>query len=467
VLLAIVKHFECAQRRLSVDPYAGWATVVRKFRGECEGGASLAWERIDAILEDVPIPQRSEAVQDLIAEHLAASWRRGRGFLLEQYVERFRDRHACVASLDNVPRDLIEDEFLARFAYPHGDAPSFEEYRSRFPGRLDGLRRIERRLLRDGRYVKIGQCGQGAMGIVHEAFDRKLGRRVAIKEPREDVVRNPALLAQFLDEARITAELEHPVIVAVHECDEERGRPYYVMRLASGQSFCDRIRDYHSPSVTRSARETRLLWNRLIETFASICEAIAFAHGRGVLHRDLKPANCIVGDLGEIALLDWGMAARANGPSGTAAADPGDARGGESSGMVVGTPQYMPPEQADGRSDVRSDVFGLGAILYEILTGSSPHAWPPGFRPADWLQKVRDAQFPKPRSLKPEIPKAIEAVCMKAIARKPDDRYAGVLALAQDVRRYLAGEPIAEAGAGSPWSRWVPRRSTSPLPTRP
>ena len=461
----ITDAYLAAQSQLDVDPYAAWLVAVRQFRGDWKEETRPEVGQLRDYLDDVPQEQRSEALQDLIAEHLQFAWQAGQGTSLEPYFSEFGMDFVELASPAVVPAELVEDEFLARYVLPHGDTPTLDEYQRRFPTRPDVMKLLERRCLEEQRYVKLQLCGQGAMGHVFEAFDHHLGRLVAIKQPRDGLVDNADLLRHFAEEARVTAGLEHPSIVSVHEYYGGKGTPFYVMRLASGQALGERIRDYHQPSADRTPDERRLLWNQLLQSFETVCEAIAYAHACGTLHRDLKPGNIIVGEFGETAVLDWGMAKRM--PLGGACssdwAPTGDKEQDtcETTNMVVGTPQYMPPEQAGGISDARSDVFGLGAILYEILTACSPHAWPEGFRPADWLQLVRDAQFPRPRRLKPRLPRDLEAICLKALARNPDARYGNATDLAQDVRRHLAGEQVAaraEMAQTMGWQRCIPGR---------
>jgi serine/threonine protein kinase len=378
-------------------------------------------------LGEVPTEQRCEAFQDLIAEHLRSTWVAGQGSCLETYLAEFAPELGELATPAGVPATLVEDEFLARHLGPQGDAPPLEEYARRFAERPDVMRLLEARLLGAGRYVKLHRRGRGAMGEVWEAYDRHLRRPVAVKEPRAGAAGDSGFCRQFAAEAHLTAGLEHPAIVGVHEYHPGGGEepPFCVLRLVDGEPLSTLIRDYHHAPGDRRSAEQRLLWHRLLQAFVTACDALAYAHRHGVLHRDLKPGNVVVGEVGETVVLDWGLGAR-----------------GEGNGELVGTPEYMPPEQADGLADARSDVFGLGTVLYELLTGRAPHAWSDRTRPVDWPQCVRQAAFPRPRGLNPEAPRALEAICLKALARDPAERYQSAAVLAQDVRRYLAGEPV-------------------------
>jgi serine/threonine protein kinase len=304
-------------------------------------------------------------------------------------------------------------------------------------------------------------------------------RRVAIKEPRADLPDKSEAFRRFAEEARATAGLEHPGIVTMREHQPSDGSaPFYVMRLVNGETLGQRIRDFHLPPPDRTPSEQRQRWNHLLECFVMICDAMEHAHARGVLHRDLKPGNIVVepprsvsdlspsplngeraGVRGETVrslsssepvaavILDWGMATRQS--------SAGELRVQSDTREVVGTPDYMPPEQLDGIADVRSDVFSLGAILYEILTGRSPHGWTDGARPADWQRLVREAQFPPPRQSRPQTPPALESICLKALARNPESRYQSAAKLAADLRRHLAGDSVS-ACRQSAWARLLP-----------
>jgi hypothetical protein len=423
---------ESAEGRWEVDSYSGWLAAVRELRTDWKGGSRPGASDLRCYLQPVPPDQQAEACQDLVAEHLRLTWEGGRGKLIEEYLAELGTDFPELASSATTPADLIEDEFLARYLMPHGDTPLPDEYARRFPHRDDVLARLRLRQLDGGRYTRLRKCGIGGMAEVDEAYDHHLRRIVAIKQPRLPMAQVPEVLRRFADEARIAAALEHPGIVTVHEyhaaCRQKREGPFLVMRLVGRETLRDRIRDYYGLLSARSARERPLLARELLESLVSVCNALDYAHSHGVLHGDLKPDNIAVGQFGETVLLDWGQ--------------------------VAGTPQYMSPEQADGVVDVRTDVFGLGAILYEILTGRPPHAGREGCQQPGRPQPVEEARIPPPRRLNPRAPPALEAVCLTALSTKPGDRYQSVVDFAQQLRRYLAGEAVT--GFSEPaYVRWL------------
>jgi hypothetical protein len=428
MLLSVVgRYAQDAERDL--DRYAAWSAALRRLKDDWQNGTRPEPGALLKYLNNAAAEWRGAALQDLVAEHLRLSWLAGPGRRLDDYIPALRGESPGLEDLASLPASLIEDEFLARYTWPHGDTPEPREYDERF-ARADVHARLADRCLANGRYVRLHLRGQGGMGAVWEAHDHHLRRRVAIKLPRRA---DAELQRRLADEARVTAGLEHAAIVTVHEYHEADGMPFYVMRLVDGQPFGERIRNYHQPPPEHDPGEQRLLWSEILRSYLAVCEAVAYAHARGVLHRDLKPGNVVVGECGETVILDWGMATRIS------AAGPGTTREAVTH-LVVGTPPYMPPEQAEGMADPRSDVFGLGAILYEMLTNRPPHAWLEGARPADWLAQVRAARFPAPHCVRP-APRVLEAICLKALMRNPAERYQAAADLAADLRRYSAGEP--------------------------
>jgi serine/threonine protein kinase len=354
------------------------------------------------------------------------------------------DNAAGSAASAPPPADLVLDEFLARHQSPHGDRPSVAEYARRFPQRPDIARALRRRQLARGRFVLLHCCGVGAMGEVWEACDREAPDPVAIKMPRNDATDPAAVARHFADEARITATLDHRGIVTMRAVAPDDGAPFYVMRLVDGPMLGMRIREHHTPRADRNRTKIREQRRELLHSFRALCDAVAHAHARGVLHRDLTPANIIDEHPGRPVILDWGLARRMC-PNGTVQDEP------------AGTPEYMAPEQVDGRSDPRSDVFGLGAILYEILAGHPPHGWPDGACPGDWRETVRRAEFARPHSARGPAPCTLSAIALKALARDPSRRYQDAASLGADITRWLAGEPITTPRDAFPWWRTIMR----------
>ena len=297
-----------------------------------------------------------------------------------------------------------------------------------------------------GLFADITPHASGALGEVFRATDAELHRTVAVKCLQDRHAGDFRSRQRFLLEAEVTARLEHPGVVPVYQLFAGAGRLAYSMRFVEGQTFAEEIAAYHAGPADP------VLFRRLLQAFLQICQTVAYAHSRGVIHRDLKPANVMVGKFGETLVVDWGLAkvvgrpeeARVAGVGETlmipppAESGPGDTL----MGSAVGTPAYMSPEQAAGRWDVvaqASDIYGLGAVLFAVLTGKPPleHAnWP------EMQQKIQQGDFPRPRQVNPDVPRPSEAVCLKAMALRPQDRYPSATALAEDVEHWLAGEPV-------------------------
>jgi serine/threonine-protein kinase len=295
------------------------------------------------------------------------------------------------------------------------------------------------------RYTLSRLHATGGIGRVWLARDGNLGRDVALKELRPDRAGNPTVWARLLMEAQITGQLEHPGIVPIYEVGKrpEDDAPFYTMRFVRGRTLAEAASSYHRRSSRGEATGREL--RDLLTAFVGVCNAVAYAHSRGVLHRDLKPSNVVLGDYGEVIVLDWGLARLTGAPADEQASPLNVAVDNEQAtlqGQVLGTPAYMPPEQAEGRLDLldeRSDVYGLGAILYEVLTGQAPFA---GDDTQVVLRKVtHEAPLP-PRALAADTPWALQSICRKALAKKPAERYATASEFSQEVQRFLADEPV-------------------------
>jgi PAS domain S-box-containing protein len=309
------------------------------------------------------------------------------------------------------------------------------------------------------RYTLTRLHATGGIGRVWLAHDGNLGRDVALKELRPERAEHATLGARFLQEAQITGQLEHPGIIPVYELVRARdGRqPFYTMRFVRGRTLSEAARAYHQERLAGQADPLGL--PALLNAFVTVCNTVAYAHSRGVIHRDLKGQNVILGDFGEVVVLDWGLAKRVGWAEGEAAAASVvlDERSADSGytvqGQALGTPAYMAPEQAEGRLDQidrRTDVYGLGAILYEILTGAPPFS---GDSTQEVMRKVCEETPAPPRQLWPEAPAALEALCLRALAKRPEDRPSAAADLAREVQgwqefeRRKAEEALRESEA--------------------
>lgn len=311
------------------------------------------------------------------------------------------------------------------------------------------------------RYQLQALHAQGGIGQVWQARDGQLGRVVALKELRPENQDHAGLRRRFLMEAQITGQLNHPGIVPVHELvtPADGETPYYVMRFVEGRTLTHAARDYHEKRRQGRAAEVEL--RDLLGAFVSVCNTLAYAHARGVIHRDLKGANVLLGDFGEVLVVDWGTA-KVLGTKDERIKEPPVMLDTvveviKTGAAVLGTPAYMAPEQAEGHTeltDQRTDVFGLGAVLYEILTGGSPYA---GASKREVLDKAKEGKPVSPRRVASWVPRPLEAVCLKALAAQPEQRYATAAELADEVKRWLSGEPVR--AWAEPWGvrvgRWV------------
>jgi eukaryotic-like serine/threonine-protein kinase len=301
------------------------------------------------------------------------------------------------------------------------------------------------------RYRVLRLHARGALGAVFVALDSELHREVAIKEILDHHADNAASRSRFLLEAEVTGGLEHPGIVPVYGLGNHAGgRPYYAMRLIHGGSLQEAIDQFRADAALKGEPGRRSLeLRKLLRRFTDVCNAIDYAHNRGVIHRDIKPSNIVVGKYGETLVVDWGLAKpigqiEPDSPSGERPLvfSASGASTGTLPGSAMGTPAYMSPEQAAGDLDRLgpcSDVYSLGATLYCVLTGKPPFE---GSDLAAILGAVQKGAFSPPRKLDPSIDRGLEAVCLKAMALKPEGRYETARALADDLEHWLADEPV-------------------------
>jgi serine/threonine protein kinase/tetratricopeptide (TPR) repeat protein len=385
----------------------------------------------------------------------------------------------------------------------------------------------------EDRYKLLDNFAHGGLGNIWLAEDTSIHRQIAFKELLPKALKNRSVVERFMEEAQITGQLEHPCIVPIYDVGyQENGTPFYAMKLLKGGNMEKAIEEMHA--LARGSTERQLAFTRLLRQVISVCQALGYAHGKGVLHRDLKPLNVMLGEFGETLVLDWGLAKvidveghhevvtdsdgqldkvdpnasvdagtiietqtstsnvgvtktegaseiaatktsmTAMGGAQTKTTETGsflrrqvatDARSAGSHtmmGQIMGTPAYMPPEQAEGKIDqldARTDIYSLGGILYKLLTNHSPVG---RGRPQEVLKKVIAGEIKPPREIDPTIHPALEAICRKAMAQKQEDRYPKALDMAADLEAWLSDEPVS--AYPDPWQtrlrRWYKRHRT-------
>jgi serine/threonine protein kinase/Flp pilus assembly protein TadD len=440
--------------------------------------------------------------------------------LLGPLVERYLELHgrdplqslAALSGIESLVDELMavaDDRLAATLSYlgqrrVASDSGTSEQRHATPEAVRPGSDQETRRDL--GRFRILRPHARGGLGEVLVARDTELNREVALKQIQARFADDPLSRSRFLIEAEITGGLEHPGIVPVyglgHYAD---GRPFYAMRFVRGDSLKEAADAFHRrhasnvalnpapeephkippaddpnadvhPTAAASVRSSRPVahsefltveFRKLLGRFVDVCQAIEYAHSRGVLHRDLKPGNIMLGTYGETLVVDWGLAKPRSGDpaSGQNKAGsepplrPKSDSGSEPTelGSVIGTPAYMPPEQAAGRVDElgpASDVYSLGATLYYLLTGRPPFAKLPY---EELLQAVQHGRFPRPLEVQPAIPRPLAAICVKALQLRPSDRYESAQALADEIERFLADEPV-RAWSEPAWTRvrrWI------------
>jgi WD40 repeat protein/serine/threonine protein kinase len=415
------------------------------------GDFHRTWEpgQLDRTLADLPVdlPYRLAAVTGLVAVDLEMQWQNGQHIRVEEYLEKYPE----LGTAENVSIELLLAEFLAQERYH--SAPDLNGFLARFPQQADELRRlialarsprmtgrvkpsgntsIHSQPVEDGpalpeqfdRYRIQKKLGQGGMGTVYLAYDTRLDRKVALKVPRFAPGSNHENLERFYREAKATATITHPNLCPLYDVGEVEGTPFLTMAYIEGWP------------LSKFIRPDKLLPQFGVATVVRIvAHAIEEAHKRGVIHRDLKPGNIMINKRGEPIVMDFGLARWVN-------ADKEDIRLTRS-GAILGAPVYMSPEQVYGDVDAMGpgcDVYSLGVILYELLTGRLPFEGPTTAVLAKTL-----IQPPKPPSAyRPDVDPRLEAICLKAMAKKISERYATMDEFAAALTEYIRAERQAQ-----------------------
>jgi serine/threonine protein kinase len=269
---------------------------------------------------------------------------------------------------------------------------------------------------RFGDYELMEELARGGMGVVYKARQVSLSRTVAVKMILAGQLAGPADLQRFRGEAEAAANLNHPNIVAIHEIGQQEGQHFFSMDYVEGQNLAEFVRT--KPLAPKDAAKYLKI----------IAEAIQYAHERGILHRDLKPSNILIDQSGQPRITDFGLAKRMSGDSDLTI-----------SGQVLGSPNFMPPEQASGKRGQigpHSDIYALGAILYYLLTARPPFA---AESMTETLQLVVTMEPPSPRLLNPTVPRDLETICLKCLSKEPERRYKSAAELAAELARFLRG----------------------------
>jgi serine/threonine-protein kinase len=393
-----------------------------------------AWEaggrpRIEDELEQVAALSRAVLLSDLLAAEINARRRGGEHPTPDDYAARFPTQLALIEAVFAQERKRRADGGTTHGFTTNAAAEQATVTMTTRPTRAGA----ESGALEPGAHVRYfgdyeieRELGRGGMGVVYKARQISLNRPVALKMIRAELLADPEELRRFQNEAEAVALLDHPHVVPVYEVGEHEGQKYFTMKLVPGGSL-SAILERYSDDPRAAAR-----------LVAEAADAVHHAHQRGILHRDLKPGNILVDDQGHAQVTDFGLAKRLEGDSELS-----------HTGQILGTPAYMAPEQASGRRGAVTtvtDVYGLGTILYALVTGKAPFV---GDSVADTLEQVRNQPPEPPTKLNAKVTRDLETICLKCLEKDPRRRYASAQALADDLRNWIDSRPIVARRVGT------------------
>ena len=412
---------------MSEIPSSDWTWIdaaANRFERACSDESR---PRIEDYLAAVDEERRARLLDELLRVETELRRRAGEQPTAEEYRRRFEHYGSVVDAV------FAQAPVLALRTDPSTTATGFEADDAHSPHEPVGHVRYF------GDYELIRELGRGGMGVVYEAQQITLKRLVALKMIRSASLASEDEQRRFQNEAEAIALLDHPHIVPILEVGNHGGQRFFSMKLIGGESLDKKLAFYAGEPKAAA---------RLLKTAA---EAVHHAHQRGVLHRDLKPANILLDDRGEPHVTDFGLAKRVAGDSELT-----------QSGAIMGTPAYMAPEQASGRRGAvttSSDIYGLGAVLYALLTGRAPFG---GDSVEETLEQVRSALPPPPSKINSLVARDLEVICLKCMEKDPAERYATAGALADDLDRFAAGDPVSARAAGlvERATKWARRKPT-------
>lgn len=372
--------------------------------------------KIEDLLLQVPESHREKLLTELLQLEIHYRRQNGEDWSVEDYTKRFTDQSATVSSLLAA---LVEDSDVDRTLPPKSTPVVVDEDATIASAGVNPIVRPATKIIRYfGQYELLREIARGGMGVVYEARQVSLNRIVALKMILSGQLASEEEVLRFRTEAEAAANLDHPGIVPIFEIGEHEGQHYFSMGFVRGRSLADRIAE--GPLTPTAAAEL----------LQKICDAMSYAHQRGVIHRDLKPANILLDADGQPKVTDFGLAKKTEADSNLTG-----------TGQILGTPTYMAPEQARGDADIgpSADIYAIGAILYCLLTGRPPHQ---AANPMETLIQVLEKEPISPCQLSSGIPTDLETICLKCLSKEVNKRYESSEDLRAELRRFLDGEPI-------------------------